>query len=178
MKLRLLLLSALLSLSACRHLSKREPVPTPEEIQRTAPAGGLVRVILRDKDQPHRVTTYLVDVRQDKIVDRSDGPTSRQLEGQESDAMKSTAQANSNFLMATVEATTDCKPPEDRTDCAPDPSAWNGDPRDGSGGGGDPTGHDPDRLVRNLAAYSFWSIRQVRLPYLMKPVQVQNPTHR
>lgn len=175
---RLLLLSVMLTLSACRHMpTPRQPVPSLEEIQRAAPDGGLVLITLRDKDQPQRVTSYLVDVRQDRIVARRDGVTAEQMAAPDSPDMKSASQMKTSFLMASVLVPTDCKPPEDQTGCAPDPGAWNGDPVGGTGGGGDPTGHDPDRLVRSLAQYTFWSLRQVRLPHLVKPVQVQNPTH-
>ncbi|MBZ4416888.1 hypothetical protein [Myxococcus sp. RHSTA-1-4] len=178
MKNRLLLLPALLALSACRHIPTREPMPSLEEIRREAPPGGLVRVTLRDKHQPLRASSYLVDVRQDKIVARLDSPTAQQLEAQDA-PMKTGSQDSGTFVIATLEMSTECKPAEeteDQTGCPPDPGAWNGDPIGGTGGGGDPTGGDPFRPVLNLAARTFWSISQSGLPYQMKPVQVRVPT--
>jgi hypothetical protein len=173
----LLVLPVLLTLSACRHLPTRPTTPTQEEIQREAPAGGLVRVTLRDQQQPYRFTSYLVDVSRDEIVDKVDGSTREELEGQASGEQKSGSAATGSYLLTSVEVVTDCRNPEPEPGCGPDMGAWNGDPRGTSGGGGDPTGHDPLLRIRRLAALSFWSVRQVGIPFTQKPMTRPAPTH-
>ncbi len=174
MKNRLLLLPVLLTLAACRHIPAR--APTQEEIQRQAPPGGLVRVTLRDAKQPSRVTTYLVDVNKDEIVSKVDGSPRGEMEGQDATSMKTAAAQAPAFLLSNVEVFTDCKEPDTDPGCIPDPNSWNGDPHGGSGGGGDPTGHDPGLMVRRLAALTFWSIQQVRIASPRPMVNAPAPT--
>lgn len=173
MKTRTLLLPMLLTAAACRHIPAR--APSQSEIQREAPAGGLVRVTLRDAKQPYRFSSYLVDVSQNTIVDKADGATRAELESLDSTSMKSAAASKPAVLMSSVEVYTECINPEPEPGCLT-AGAWNGDPHDGSGGGGDPTGHDPLLRVLRVAALSFWSIRQVGIPVTKTPVIRPAPT--
>jgi len=174
MKTCILLLPLLLTLTACRHLPPA--VPTEAEIQREAPAGGLVRVTLREQKQPYRFTTYLVNVSRNEIVDKVHGSTREETQAQDSTSMKSASGRPESLLMSAVEVYTDCSNPEEQPGCTPAPNGWNGDPIGTSGGGGDPTGHDPEQIVRRLAALSFWSIRQVGIALPQKPVTQPAPT--
>lgn len=176
MKIRILALPLLLTLAACGHVVVR--APSQEEIRRDAPAGGLVRVTLRDAKQPYRFTTYLVDVSRNEIVSKVDGATREEMESQgaTSMAMKSSSGSTTGRLLSNVDVYTDCKNPETEPGCTPSPGAVNGDPGGGSGGGGDPTGHDPDRMALRLAALSFWSIRQVGIAVPQKQVTMPTPT--
>ena len=173
MKKRILALPLLLSLAACRHLPAR--APTQEEIQRDAPAGGLVRVTLRDSKQPYRFSSYLVDVRNNKVVDKVDGSKREELEGLCSESQQSAPAGTPTFLMSSAEVYTDCKNPETQPGCIP--GALNGDPGGPSGGGGDPTGHEPLPQILRLAALSFWSVQKAGLPISQKPMTLPNPTH-
>lgn len=174
MKNRILLLPLLLTLAACRHTATR--VPTQEEIQRQAPSGGLVRVTLRDSKQPYRFSSYLVDVSRNEIVDKVDGSTREEMEALGSTSMKSASAGTQRTLMSSTEIYTDCTDPEQQVGCAPTSGAVNGDPIGTSGGGGDPTGHDPQRIALRLAALSFWSIRHVQIPISQKPMTMPAPT--
>jgi hypothetical protein len=174
MKNRILVLPLLLTLAACRHIHAR--APTQEEIQREAPAGGLVRVTFRDATQTYRFTSYLVDVSRNEIVDKVNGSTREELEGAGSAAMKSASAGTQRVLLSNVAVYTDCTNPDPETGCSPGPGARNGDPGDDSGPGPDPTGHDPDRMALRLAALSFWSIKQVGIPIIQKQVTMPTPT--
>ncbi|MCY1021037.1 hypothetical protein [Pyxidicoccus sp. MSG2] len=174
MKNRILLLPILLTLAACRHIPAR--APSQEEIQREAPTGGLVRVTLHDATQPNRFTSYLVDVSRNQIVNKVDGSTREEMESLGSSSMKSASAGTKSFLISNVNVYTDCKNPETEPGCTTSPGAVNGDPHGGSGGGGDPTGHDPDRMALRVAALSFWSIRQVGIPVTQKQVTMPTPT--
>jgi hypothetical protein len=172
MKTRILLLPLLLTLTACRHLPP--PVPTEAEIQRAAPPGGLVRVTLREQKQPYRFTTYLVDVSRNEIVDKVHGSAREETQAQDSTAMKSASGLTESHVMSDLNVYTECDNPKEKPGC--NPSFRNGDPIVKSGGGGDPTGHDPERMVRRLAALSFWSIQQVGIPLMQKPMTQPAPT--
>ena len=75
MKKLLLPLSCLLALSACwRHTRE----PSDWEPSRDIPAGTLVRVTLRDVSDPSRVSTYVVDPRAGRVVERLDGRRAQQ----------------------------------------------------------------------------------------------------
>lgn len=173
MKNRILLIPVLLTLSACGHLAR---VPSQNEIQREAPEGGLVRVTVRDAKQPSRFTTYLVDVKRDEIVSKVDSPKRDEAEGQDSASEKSASASTSSFLISNIDVSTDCMNPETEPGCAPDFGSWNGDPHGGSGGGGDPTGHDPLKNVRRFAALSFWSIQQAGIPISKTRLTAPVPT--
>lgn len=162
MKNRILLFPVLLTLAACGHIPAR--VPSQNEIQREAPPGGLVRVTLRDAKEPSRFTTYLVDVSRNEVVSKVDSPALEEKAGQDSTSTKSESATSTKFVMSSVEVYTDCTNPKPQPGCESSPGAVNGDPGDGSGGGGDPTGHDPMRRVLRLAALSFWSLKQVAIP--------------
>lgn len=73
MRRALLSLSCLLALSACRHLC-----PQPDEPDfnpsRDIPPSAIVRVTLKDKDDPSRMSTFVVDAREGKVLQRLDGP--------------------------------------------------------------------------------------------------------
>lgn len=73
MRRALLSLSCLLALSACRHLC---PQPDDPDFNpsRDIPADSIVRVTLQDKNDPSRMSTYVVDARRGEVVRRLDGP--------------------------------------------------------------------------------------------------------
>ncbi|AGC47352.1 hypothetical protein MYSTI_06079 [Myxococcus stipitatus DSM 14675] len=173
MKKSLLLVPLLLSLAACRHVNT---VPSTQQIQRSAPEGTLVRVTLRDRDNPTRLTVYTVDVSRDEIVAQSNQrppPTRRPLEapGTEATSESSTSsmqQAPPNDpakLVGDVELYVDCFPKDEKEGCINVADLNDGDPGGSSGGGGDPTGHRrlSDR-VKRLAGLTYWSTTEAGIP--------------
>jgi hypothetical protein len=80
MKKLLLPLSCLLALTACwRETRPTEPDWNPS---RDIPAGTLVRVTLQDVTDPSRISTFVVDPRAGRVVDRKDGRLAQQKESQ------------------------------------------------------------------------------------------------
>lgn len=75
MKSVLLSLTCLLALSACKHAAP-EPDFRPS---RDIPPGAIVHVTFRDRKDPRRVSTYVVDARAGQVLMRLDG--ARAMEG-------------------------------------------------------------------------------------------------
>lgn len=180
MKKSLLLVPLLLGVVACRRI---DTIPTTEQIQGKAPQGALVRVVLRDRVNPQRVTTYTVDVNRNEIVDIQDRAPSATRGAQETSSSEegtTSAMQQQNpppvpKLSATGEFLTDCKPKDDKEGCRNVADLHDGDPRGSSGGGGDPTGHQGfrERILR-LAALIYWSSLEVGIPTYNKTT-VQAP---
>jgi hypothetical protein len=72
----LLSLSCLLALAACSHATP-EPDFRPS---RDIPPGAIVHVTLRDRHEPRRVSTYVVDARAGKLLMRLDGARALELQ--------------------------------------------------------------------------------------------------
>ncbi|MBZ4394882.1 hypothetical protein VZQ01_31090 [Myxococcus faecalis] len=170
MKKVLLLVPLLLGVAACRHI---ETVPSTEQIQRKAPKGALVRVILRDRANPQRLTTYVVDVSRNEIVAQSnrDPSSTRGAQGETSsekattDGDTSAMQSGGPLYVGDVELLTDCVPQTDKEGCLSVADLHDGDPGGASGGGGDPTGHQQlVEKVKRLAALTYWSTLEVGIP--------------
>ncbi|MFY2557419.1 hypothetical protein ACN469_07330 [Corallococcus terminator] len=187
MKKSVLLVSLLLGVVACRRV---DTIPTTQQIQSKAPPGALVRVILRDRANPQRVTTYTVDVNRNEIVDIQDRAPSATRGAQETSSSEEgttsamqQSQAPAPKLTATAELLTDCKPLVDKEGCRNVADLNDGDPRGSSGGGGDPTGHQGfrERILR-VAALIYWSTLEVGIPtYNLKTLQappVDGPVQR
>lgn len=182
MKKSLLLASLLLGVVACRSVNT---VPTTQQIQGKAPPGALVRVILRDRTNPQRVTTYTVDVSRNEIVDAQDRAPSATRGAQEASSSEegTTSSMQQNHppapkLSATAEFLTDCKPLDDKEGCRNVADLSDGDPRGSSGGGGDPTGHQGfrERILR-VAALVYWSSLEVGIPTYNKTLQQAPPVN-
>ncbi|WP_338864463.1 hypothetical protein [Myxococcus stipitatus] len=180
MKKSLLLVPLLLSVAACRHVNT---VPSPQQIQRSAPEGTLVRVTLRDRDNPERLTVYTVDVSRDEIVAQSNQrppPVRRPLESPTTEATGETSSAmqappgGTSKLLGDVELFVDCFPKDEKEGCVNVADLNDGDPGGASGGGGDPTGHRrlSDR-VKRLAGLTYWSTLEAGIPTTPK---VQAPS--
>ncbi|NVJ26052.1 MULTISPECIES: hypothetical protein [Myxococcus] len=187
MKKSLLLVSLLLGVVACRRV---DTIPTTQQIQSKAPKGALVRVVLRDRVNPQRVTTYTVDVSRNEIVDTQDRAPSATRGAQETSsseegttsAMQQQNPAPTPRISATAEFLTDCKPKDEKEGCRNVADLNDGDPRGSSGGGGDPTGHQSlqGRILR-LAALIYWSSLEVGIPTYNKTLQappVDGPVQR
>lgn len=179
MKKSLLLVPLLLSMAACRHVNT---VPSPQQIQRSAPEGTLVRVTLRDRNNPNRLTVYTVDVSRDEIVAQSNQrppPVRRPLESPTTEATGETSSLQTtprdlSKLMGDVELLVDCEPKDEKEGCLNVADLNDGDPGGASGGGGDPTGHRrlSDR-VKRLAGLTYWSTLEAGIPTTPK---VQAPS--
>lgn len=175
MKKVLLLVPLLLGVAACRHI---ETVPSTEQIQRKAPQGALVRVILRDRTNPQRLTVYVVDVSRNEIVGQSNrDPSSTRGAQEETSSEKATTaddstsaqQANPQLDVGDVELITDCVPRISKEGCLGVADLRDGDPGGASGGGGDPTGHQQlVEKVKRLAALTYWSSLEVGIPTVKK----------
>jgi|GEM_PF-3383147 len=184
MKKSLLLVPLLLSVAACRHV---ETVPSTQQIQRSAPEGALVRVILRDRTNPNRATLFTVDVSRNEIVSQTnqvpassrsalDAPASE--EGAPTSSMQQ-SQPPAPKNVGTVEVFTDCKPKNEKEGCLNLADLTDGDPGGVSGGGGDPTGHESLKAkVLRLAGLAFWSTRHVGIPTVTSVPRVEGPVQR
>lgn len=174
MKKSLLLVPLLLSVAACRTV---ETIPTTQQIQRQAPEGALVRVILRDRLNPQRATVFTVDVHRNEIVSQTnrapsltrsslDSPPAE--EGTTSSMQQSPVP--SSKTVGTVEVLTTCKPKDESEGCVNVANLNDGDPGGVSGGGGDPTGHEAllGKVLR-LASLAYWSTLQVGIPTVTVP---------
>ncbi|MCE9667656.1 hypothetical protein LY474_07485 [Myxococcus stipitatus] len=153
MKKFLLLVPALLGLVACGHVDR---VPTTKEIQRRAPPGTLVRVIVRDRLNPYRATAFTVDVSRDEIVDQTNDPAQiERMTAKQSDPQQQAAAGVKGVVM-TTEVSAVCEPKDEKEGCLNVANLTNGDPPDNSPSG--PTGHEElQRRVRRLAGLSYWA---------------------
>ncbi|MFP2931176.1 hypothetical protein ACLESO_39480 [Pyxidicoccus sp. 3LG] len=107
MKRILLPLSCLLALSACWRTT-REPEWNPSQ---DIPPGTLVRVTLQDVKDSSRISTYIVDPRTSRILDRQDGKKALH----DAQDAEQAAQATSTLRMVTTAVKVDC-PPEQETE--------------------------------------------------------------
>lgn len=110
MKRLLLPLSCLLALSACwRHTRDRDWDPS-----RDIPAGTRVSVTLQDVSDPSRGTTYLVDPRAGRVVERRDAKVTRQDASQsttEAQQLQGTTTLTTTYRIACAEPKTETEEP-------------------------------------------------------------------
>jgi hypothetical protein len=123
MKRALLFLSCALTLSACKHIQPKPDFSPSRDI----PAGTIVQVVLSDRKDPNRVSTFIVDAREGRVLERRDGPNALEprqsslrgatasltLAAAEQDAQQDTSgsQTLSSKVSTTFTAQVDCPPP-------------------------------------------------------------------